>query len=71
MCSTLSSLTHANKTCTEELQLEVHDYSTNIFLKPLLEALANSSHAGTWEYHALSTWNVNMHANSAAAIIYK
>ncbi|AKV75331.1 penicillin amidase [Metallosphaera sedula] len=66
----LSQLHSANLTAMEELQLNVHDFSTNVFLKPLLTALAQAGYNDTPEYQALSQWNGDMYANSTAATIY-
>lgn len=66
----LSSLKHVTFKDMEMLQLDIHDYSTNIFLKPLLEALKEAGYSDTPEYRALASWNGDMYANSTAATIY-
>lgn len=68
--STLSTTPMFNLSDMMGLQLNVHDYTTNIFLKPLLAALAHSGYANTPEYQALSAWNGDMDANSTAPTIY-
>jgi len=68
--STLNSSTHPNISTMEQLQLSDHDYSSNIFLKPLLASLARSNYSSTAEFQSLSSWNGNMDINSTAASIY-
>ena len=68
--STLNSTAHPNVSTMEQLQLSDHDYSSNIFLKPLLAALASSNYSSTAEFQALSSWNGNMDINSSAATVY-
>ena len=53
-----------------QVQLSVHDYSTNIFLPPLLKALSLSNFSSGPEYATLASWNGDMNANSSAATIY-
>jgi len=67
---TLTSTSTVNLSYMIGLQLNVHDYSTNVFLKPLLAALARSGYADTPEYQALSAWNGDMDVNSTAPTIY-
>lgn len=67
---TLSTSHGVNLSLMVDLQLSVHDYSTNVFLKPLLGALAEAGYTDTPEYEALSTWNGDMDTNSTAATIY-
>lgn len=54
----------------EAIQQTVHDYTTNVFLSPLLTMLKNSGLSGSSAYGALSKWNGNMTVNSTAATIY-
>ncbi|WP_297215922.1 penicillin acylase family protein [Thermoplasma sp.] len=54
----------------EKIQLCVHDFTTDVFLKPLLNALNESGLSNTPEYSALKSWNGNMDINSTAATIY-
>ncbi|MCW6168166.1 MAG: penicillin acylase family protein [Thermoplasmatales archaeon] len=54
----------------EKIQLTVHDYTTNLFLKPLLSALKSYGFSGTPEYTSLSTWNGDASINSTAETIY-
>ncbi|MEM0321082.1 MAG: penicillin acylase family protein [Thermoprotei archaeon] len=68
--ATLSSTRVANLSTMIGLQLNVHDYSTNIFLKPLLAALAKAGYNNTPEYQALASWNGDMDANTTAPTIY-
>lgn len=67
--STLNS-TAPTVNSIEALQLSVHDYSSNIFLQPLLSSLQKSSYNSTLEADSLASWNGNMNANSSAATIY-
>jgi len=68
--STLSSAAQVNDSNMIQLQLSIHDYSTDVFLKPLLAALSRAGYASTPEYQALSSWNGDMYTNSSAATIY-
>lgn len=68
--SVLSSLNHAGLSDMVALQLDVHDYSTQVFLKPLLGALRGAGYSGSPEYRALAGWDGNMYPNSTAATIY-
>jgi len=56
----------------EATQLDIHDYSTNIFLPPLLSALihGNTSPVGREAIKLLSEWNGDFSINSSAATIY-
>jgi penicillin G amidase len=68
--SMLSSESQPSVNSMEQIQLSVHDYSTNIFLSPLLKALANSSYSSNPEYQVLQSWNGDMDTNSTGATIY-
>jgi len=54
----------------ENVQLNVHDFTTNVFLRPLLQAMISSGLENTPEFSALESWNGNMDINSTAATIY-
>lgn len=54
----------------EEIQLSVHDYSTNVFLPPLLSLLRKERLNNSPEYQALESWNGNFTINSTAATLY-
>ncbi len=54
----------------EQLQLSDHDYSSNLFLQPLLAALQRSNYSSIPEADLLASWNGNMDINSTAATIY-
>ena len=66
----LSTNSSFNTAKMEKLQLNVHDYTTNIFLKPLLNALKYGQLNNTNEFRNLSGWDGNMTVNSSAATIY-
>ena len=66
----LNSTSSFNVQKMENVQLTVHDFTTGIFLKPLLAALNWSGLSGTSEYNDLLNWNGNMTVNSTAATIY-
>jgi penicillin G amidase len=68
--SVLNSTTRPDVSSMEALQLSIHDYSSNIFLGPLLSALQRSSYDSLPETDALAAWNGNMEVNSSAASIY-
>ncbi|MEM3185476.1 MAG: penicillin acylase family protein [Conexivisphaerales archaeon] len=68
--SMLSSMNNFTVSTMEQIQLSVHDYSTNIFLPVLLNALSHSNFYSTPEYRALLSWNGDMNINSTAATIY-
>jgi penicillin G amidase len=68
--ATLNSSKNPSVDSMESLQLSVHDYSSNIFLPPLLNAVQHSNFSTTPEVEALSTWNGSMDLNSTAASIY-
>ncbi|MEM3671449.1 MAG: penicillin acylase family protein [Thermoprotei archaeon] len=68
--ATLSSAHAVNISTLVALQLNVHDYSTELFLKPLLAALAESGYGNTPEYQSLAAWNGDMYANSTAPTVY-
>lgn len=68
--TTLNSSSRQSVNSTEELQLSDHDYSTSIFLGPLLSAVQKSNYSSTPEAAALASWNGNMDIHSAAASIY-
>ncbi len=62
-----------NVTAMEAVQLTVHDYTTNIMLKPLIHALWTAHYYNRTypeEYNVLSAWNGNMTIDSSAATIY-
>jgi len=54
----------------ERIQLTVHDYTTDLFLPPLLRALKEHGLSSTPEYSTLSAWNGNAEINSTAETIY-
>ncbi len=66
----LNSTYKPNVSQMEQLQLSNHDYSSNIFLKPLLSALERSNYSSIPETDTLAAWNGNMDLNSTAASIY-
>ncbi|CAC12580.1 penicillin amidase precursor related protein [Thermoplasma acidophilum] len=66
----LNSTYGFNYSKMEKIQLTVHDFTTDIFLKPLVKALNSDGLSDTPEYSALSSWNGNMDINSTAATIY-
>lgn len=66
----LNSTYGFNYSKMENIQLTVHDFTTNILLRPLINALNFANLSDTPEYSALSTWNGNMDINSTAATIY-
>jgi len=59
-----------NTSGMEEIQLNVHDFTTNVFLSPLIKALDQAGLSNTPEYTSLSDWNGDMNVNSTAASIY-
>lgn len=54
----------------QNVQLTVHDFTTDVFLKLLLSALKNSGMTDSPGYGSLLNWNGNMTVNSTAATIY-
>ena len=68
--SMLNSTYGFNYSKMKNIQLSVHDFTTGIFLKPLIRALNFEGLNKTPEYLALSSWNGNMDINSTAATIY-
>ncbi len=66
----LNSTPTINFAAMKNLQLNVHDFSTNVFLGPLLNALRDNSLTGTGVYNDLSSWNGNFTVNSTAASFY-
>lgn len=54
----------------QEMQLNVHDFSTNVFLGPLIKALQDAGMSGTPVFSTLSSWNGNFTLNSTAATFY-
>jgi penicillin G amidase len=66
----LSSASQPTLLTMKQIQLSVHDSSTNIFLPALLQALAGSNYSTSPEYRTLQSWNGDMDANSSAATIY-
>ncbi|AAT44096.1 penicillin acylase family protein [Picrophilus oshimae] len=65
----LNSSYDVNTDKMKSIQLTVHDYTTNIFLKPLLRAISRYYY-NTSYYNELSNWNGNMSINSTAATIF-
>ena len=53
----------------ENIQLNVHDYTTSIFLKPLLGNISGST-AGSSVISAMNSWNGNFTINSTATTVY-
>jgi penicillin G amidase len=68
--SVLNSTAQRSINSTEKLQLSDHDYSSNLFLGPLLKALQQSNYSSVPETDDLAGWNGNMDLNSSAASIY-
>ncbi len=68
--SVLNSTSKPDVNSMEQLQLSDHDYSTNLFLGPLLRALQQSNYSSLPETDNLASWNGNMDINSSAASIY-
>ncbi len=68
--SVLNSTARPDVNSMEQLQLSDHDYSSNVFLGPLLSALQRSNYSSVPEADALAAWNGNMDINSSAASIY-
>ena len=66
----LNSSYHDNIQTMEKIQLCIHDFTTNIFLKPLIKALSTTNFSSTQEFRVLSEWNGDMLVNSTAATIY-
>ncbi len=66
----LNTTSGMNTSKMEGIQLAVHDYTTDLFLGPLLKALKNHGFSGTPEYNSLSKWNGNASINSTAETIY-
>ncbi len=66
----LNSTSAFNLKKMEAVQQTVHDFTTNIFLNPLLNSLNHNGLSGTAEYNALQAWNGNMTVVSSAATIY-
>lgn len=66
----LNATSGLNTQKMENIQLSVHDFTTNILLKPLLDSLVYGEPAGETGYSNLSAWNGNMTINSTAATIY-
>ena len=54
----------------ENIQLTIHDFTTNILLPALVHSLKYGGLQDTSAYSVLSTWNGNMTTNSTAATIY-
>lgn len=66
----LNSTRGFNTARMEALQLTVHDFTTNIFMPKLLEAMNYTDYENSTVYHTLLDWNGNMTINSTAASIY-
>ena len=66
----LNSTRSFNTAKMESVQLTIHDYTTNIFLPELLDAMTQSHYGNSTVYQDLSKWNGNMDINSTAATIY-
>ncbi|BAB60366.1 penicillin G acylase [Thermoplasma volcanium GSS1] len=66
----LNSTWDFNSKDMEMIQLNVHDFTTDIFLHPLLKAMDYYGLSGTEAYHSLEAWNGDMLVNSTAATIY-
>ena len=66
----LNSTYGFNTSKMESVQLSVHDFTSNIMLKPLLSSLEYGGMAGETGYANLSAWDGNMTVNSVAATIY-
>lgn len=66
----LNATNDFNTTKMEAVQLSVHDFTTNILLGTLVNALQNSGLSGIAGVANLSSWNGNMTVNSTAATIY-
>ncbi len=54
----------------EAVQLTIHDYTTNIFLPKLLNAMKETGFGNSTIFNELQNWNGNMTINSTAATIY-
>ena len=67
--SLLNSTSGFNTSKMEKVQLSVHDYSTNIFLKPLLKSI-EKYYGNTEIYNELASWNGDMDINSSAASVF-
>lgn len=68
--SMLSNISGFDTEKMEEIQLSVHDFSTSIFLPPLISVLERSGYNNTQELNALKLWNGNFSINSTAATLY-
>jgi len=66
----LNTTSGLNTQKMENIQLTVHDFTSNILLKPLLNSLVYGETPGETGYSNLSAWNGNMTINSTAATIY-
>lgn len=53
----------------ENIQLTVHDYTTNIFLDSMLNSIKNV-YGNTAIFNELKSWNGNMTVNSSAASVF-
>ncbi len=65
----LNTTQSLNMAKMENIQLNVHDFTTNIFLKPLLGNISGST-AGSSVISAMSSWNGNFTINSTATTVY-
>ena len=65
----LNSTYGFNTSKMEKIQLTVHDYTTDIFLKPLLKSI-EKYYGNTTIYNELKSWNGNMEINSSAASVF-
>jgi len=68
--SLLNSTRSLDTAKMENIQLTIHDFTTNIFLPRLLTAMVKSGYDNLSVYHDLQDWNGNMTVNSTAATIY-
>ncbi len=66
--SMLNSSSGMNTTGMEKIQLSVHDYTTNVFLKPLLGNISSSANSSV--INQLTAWNGSFTINSIASTIY-
>ena len=54
----------------ESVQLNVHDFTTDLLLQPLVKAVGQYSQSYSSQYNTLKTWNGTMTVDSTAATIY-
>ncbi len=65
----LNTTSGINTAKMENIQLTIHDYTTNIFLKPLLNSI-EADYSGSALYRELQQWNGNMTVDSTAATVF-